>query len=26
VARIKDGSIVDYRYDPASASLNKIAS
>ena len=26
VARIKDGSIVDYRYDPASASLNRIAS
>jgi hypothetical protein len=26
VARIKDGSIIDYRYDSASASLNKIAS
>jgi hypothetical protein len=26
VARIKDGSIIDYRYDSASASFNKIAS
>lgn len=26
VARIKDGSIIDYRYDPSSASLKPIAS